>query len=224
MKTPIVIVNLKTYAEGTGEKALEIAKEMENVAEEMKCSVAVACQATDIYRISSQVDIPVLAEHFDSKNQGSNTGFTSIQSVKEAGAIGTLLNHSEHRIPIEEIKACLQKAKDNSMEVCLCAKDDEEAEQFAMLNPAPDYIAVEPPDLIGGNVSVTTRPELVENSVKKIQAKNPKIKVIVGAGVKVKEDVKKAIEMGTEGVLLASGVVKASDKEEVLKDLCEGLK
>ena len=38
------------------------------------------------------------------------------------------------------------------------------------------------------------------------------------------EDVKTCIQVGSSGVLLASGVTKADDPEAVLKDLANGLK
>ena len=49
-------------------------------------------------------------------------------------------------------------------------------------------------------------------------------KLLVGAGVKNGEDVRLAIELGAKGVLLASGVTKASDPKAVLLDLASGLK
>ena len=222
MKTPIIVVNLKAYAESTGKNALEIAKTAKEVAKESKASIAVCCQATDITLVSKKVKIPVMAQHIDPVEQGSRTGWLTAEAVKEAGAVGTLINHSEHRLPFEEIRKALERAKQNKLTTIICAKDDNEAEQLASLEP--DFIAVEPPDLIGGDVSVTTRPELVKNSVERVKRKNPKVKVLVGAGVKTKEDVAKAIELKADGVLLASGVVKAADKRKVLKELAEGLR
>ncbi len=217
MNTPLIAINLKTYAEATGEKAVALAKLCESIDKE---HIALACQATDINRVSS-VGIDVMAEHVDSAKQGQGTGLVTPEAVKEAGAVGTLLNHSEHRLEREEMEKCIERAKENNLSIILCAEDDKEAEEFANLNV--DFIAVEPPDLIGGDVSVTTRPELVSDSVKKVKAKNPDMKVLVGAGVKTKDDIVKALELGAEGVLLASGVVKAADQEEVLNDLVDGL-
>ena len=145
----------------------------------------------------------------------------TVDAVKEAGATGTILNHSEHRLEKEELEKCIERAKEHDFTIILCVKDDEEAEAYTNLNV--DFIAVEPPDLIGGDVSVTTRPELVSDSVAKVKAKNPNMKILVGAGVKTKEDVAKAIELGAEGVLLASGVAKAKDKKAVIKDLVSGI-
>jgi triosephosphate isomerase len=219
MKTPIIAINLKTYAEATGDKAIEIAKICKKIDKE---HIIIACQAADIYRVSKKAKIDVYAQHIDSLKQGAGTGYLTAEAAKEAGAKGTILNHSEHRISKDEIIKSIERAKENNLTVILCAKDDNEAEEFARTKA--DFIAVEPPDLIGGDVSVTTRPDLVTDSVAKVKRANSEMKILVGAGVKTKEDVRKAIELGADGVLLASGVTKAADKKKVIKELVEGLK
>ena len=102
--------------------------------------------------------------------------------------------------------------------MCACAADIEEAKALATLSPT--FIAVEPPELIGGDISVTTAdPEIVSGTPQVVKQANANVRVLCGAGVKNGEDVAKAIELGTEGVLLASGVTKAEDPKSVLIDL-----
>ena len=102
--------------------------------------------------------------------------------------------------------------------ICACAADVEEAIELAKLNPT--FIAVEPPELIGGDISVTTAdPSIVSDTVNAVKSVNPRVRVLCGAGVKNGLDVRKAIELGAEGVLLASGVTKAEDVDSVLDDL-----
>jgi len=99
----------------------------------------------------------------------------------------------------------------------------EDAEKIAYLNP--DFIAVEPPELIGGTVSVSdAKPEIISSSVKAVKLINNKIKVLCGAGIHNKDDVKKAIKLGAEGVLVASGIVKAENQKTALRDLVNGFK
>lgn len=218
MKVPVVIVNFKTYSQSTGEKAVELAKICEKVASDSGREVVVAVQAADIYRVVNSVKIPVFAEHVDDAKQGQSTGAVTMESVKEAGASGTLVNHSEHRIEKEKIKGVVEKAKELDMSTVVCAKDPEEGKELDSFNP--DFIAVEPPELIGGDISVSTaKPEVIKESVDDVSGE----RVIVGAGVKTKEDVEKAIELGSVGVLVASGVVKAKDPEKELRQLVEGL-
>jgi len=85
-------------------------------------------------------------------------------------------------------------------------------------------IAVEPPELIGGDISVTSAdPTIVSNTVSLVNSVNPQVVTLCGAGVKNGQDVSTAIELGTSGVLLASGVTKAEDPLSVLRDLVSSL-
>jgi len=222
MDTPVLIINVKTYAEATGIRAAEVAKACCNVKNKTNKSIALCMQAADIKEIADENCIPVLAQHIDNIEPGSHTGFTLPEDVKAAGAIGTLLNHSEHRLEKDIISPSIDRAKETGLLVVLCAKDADEAKELAILNP--EFIAVEPPELIGGDISVSTaQPELIKQSVENIKSINPEIKILVGAGVKNSNDVKTAIELGAEGVLVASGVVKAESPEKAIEDLVSAL-
>ncbi|MCD6468084.1 MAG: triose-phosphate isomerase [Thermoplasmata archaeon] len=222
LKTPVIVVNVKTYAEATGGKALELAKLMDEVASETGVSMAIAVQASDIYMVSQAVSIPVFAEHIDPIKPGSHTGWTLPEAVKEAGAVGTFINHSEHRLKLADLDECIARAKELDLDQIVCSNNIATSKAIAALNP--NFVAVEPPELIGGEVSVTkANPDIVSGTVKAVREINRGIGILCGAGVKNGEDVKKALELGTDGVLLASGVVKAKDKKAVLLDLTNNL-
>ncbi len=214
----MIIVSFKTYESAVGENAIALAKIHEVVAEETGAEIAVAVNALDLERVIAAVKIPVFAQHIDAAEFGSFTGGIVPELVKKMGAIGTLLNHSEKRLG-EKLPACVEAAKKAGLKIVICAEDDMEAEKIAS-EFRPDFVAVEPPELIGGDISVTSaNPEVVENSVKKV-GDTP---LLVGAGVKNGEDVKTALKLGAKGVLLASGVTKAENPAEVLRDLASGL-
>ena len=222
LKTPAIVLNVKTYTESTGANALELAKLMERIANETNVSMAIAVQACDISRCATAVDIPVYAQHIDPIKPGSSTGWTLPEAVKSAGAVGTLINHSEHRLILADIDTCLSRAKDLSLDTLVCTNNV--ATSKAVSTFSPMMIAVEPPELIGGDISVTTAdPGIVSNTVQAVRGLNKTVKILCGAGVKNGRDVAKAIELGADGVLLASGVVKAKNKEEVLRDLAAGV-
>jgi triosephosphate isomerase (TIM) len=211
-KKPLILVNFKTYRKGSGKEALNIAKLCDKVKRPLQMAVAV--QAPDIYHISKTVKIPVFAQHIDVVEYGSHTGSILAEDVKANGAIGTLINHSEHRLRKDIIAKTVAKAKKVGLRTILCAKDAKEGVQLAKLKP--DYIAVEPPELIGNpRISVcSARPALIQQCVEQIKGN-----ILVGAGVKTGEDVKKALELGAKGVLLASGVMKSSNPKKELKEL-----
>jgi triosephosphate isomerase (TIM) len=215
----MIIVNFKTYDSATGENAVALAKIHELIAEETGANIAVAVNALDLEKVISAVKIPVFAQHIDIADYGSCTGSIVPKLVKKIGATGTLLNHSEKRLG-EKLAKSVAVAKASDLQVVVCAEDDNEAEKIAQ-ELQPDFIAVEPPELIGGDISVTTaNPSVIENSVKKVGGTS----LLVGAGVKNGDDVRTALKLGAKGVLLASGITKADDPAVVLRDLVDGLR
>ncbi|MBU4492993.1 MAG: triose-phosphate isomerase [Nanoarchaeota archaeon] len=221
LKTPIIIVNFKTYKEATGDNAIKLAKICNKLAKETKTSIAVAVQSTDIYRISKIVSIPVLSQHVDAISFGKNTGFLLPESVKQAGAEATLLNHSEHRLDFDLLKKSIERAKQAGLKTVVCANNTKATEKIANLNP--DFIAIEPPEFIGTKISISeASPEIITGSVNSIKSINNKIKVICGAGIHNAKDIRRSIELGADGVLVASVIKRAKNKKEELKKLVSG--
>jgi triosephosphate isomerase len=188
---PILLINFKTYEEGTGDRGLKMAKIIEKVAMETKANIAIAVQIAEIQRIASEISIPVYSQHMDGIHYGSNTGWILPETIKNAGAAGTILNHSEHQMKPDALREAVERAKEVRLKTVVCANTPEMAKQVTKFSP--DYIAVEPPELIGGTVSISkAKPEVITNSLKSVGS----IPLLVGAGVKNKEDVKKAIQLG----------------------------
>ena len=196
---------------------------MDKVSNETDISMAISVQATDIYKCRETVEIPVFAEHIDPIKPGSHTGWTLPEAVKKAGAVGTLINHSEHRLKLADIDTCISRAKELNLDHIVCTNNIATSKAAAVFSP--NFVAVEPPELIGGDISVTTAdPGIVSGSVEAVKKIDERVKVLCGAGVKNGKDVAKSIELGADGVLLASGIVKADDKEKVIRDLAAGIK
>ena len=221
MKTPVIVINFKTYQQVVGKNGLHLAKICENIAKENSVEIIVVPQMVDLGVIAKSVSIPVFSQHVDAVEPGSKTGHTTPESVKGAGGTGTLINHSEMRMRIADIDFTVEKCRQVGLETIVCTNNLNVSKACALVNP--DFVAVEPPELIGGDVSVTAaNPEIVRNTVNAVKKVNPNVKVLCGAGVKNGKDVAKALELGAEGVLLASGVVKAKNPKEVLMDLVSG--
>ncbi|MBK5112503.1 MAG: triose-phosphate isomerase [Candidatus Heimdallarchaeota archaeon] len=215
---PLLLVNFKTYPQGTGKKALELAKICEKVMKKTDVCIAVALQATDIRMISSEVDIPVFAQHIDPITPGSNTGHTLVGAIKEAGAVGTLINHSERKIKLASIDKILRLTKEFDLFSCVCASTPKIAGAIAALGP--NCCATEPPELIGSGISISTaQPEIITETVDIMKKINADVVPLCGAGITNSGDVKKALELGTKGILVASGVVKAANPEKILEEM-----
>ncbi len=216
---PILITNFKTYEHVTGDAAVSLAKIHEKVAKETGVTIICAVQYTDIHRVSSQVSIPIFSQHYDPHTPGQTTGCVILEALKRAGASGSLLNHAEYRIPFDRINECLIRGSQIGFYTVVCAADVSEAKRFSALKP--DCIAIEPPELIGGDVSVSTAsPEVIKKAVSGI----PGVPVLVGAGIKTAKDVEIALKLGAKGILIASGIVKAKDPEKTLRELANAMK
>ena len=214
---PVLLINLKTYEEGTGSKAMEIAKIADSFGSEVEIILAV--QPADIRMISENVSIPVFSQHVDPVEYGSHTGWILPESVKQAGAVGTLLNHSERRMDFETLERAMKRCRDVGLRTVVCAETPDKVKKFAAMKP--DFIAIEPPELIGGDVSVSrAKPHVITESVEK--ARPFGVPVLCGAGVKNQDDVRRAKELGAKGILVASGVVKAGNPREAIEDLLRG--
>lgn len=220
IRTPLILINFKTYTEATGKNALKLAKIAEEVSLKTEVSIGVAPQFTDIAALAKEVNIPLFAQHIDPIEPGSFTGHTLPEAVKEAGAVGTLINHSERRLKLSEIDATITRAREVGLTSVVCTNNAVVSAAVAALKP--DMIAIEPPELIGTGIPVSkAAPEVVTDTLDLVKGVNPKVIVLCGAGITKGDDVAAALRLGTEGVLLASGVVKAKDPHKALLELAE---
>jgi triosephosphate isomerase len=219
---PVIILNFKNYIETTGKKGLELAIIAEKVAKEQEAEIIVCPQTADIRLISSNVEIPIFAQHVDSNDPGSHTGNNLMETLIESGANGSLVNHSEHRLKLSDIEKIVTKANKNNFFTCVCSNNIQTSKAISALSP--DACAMEPPELIGSGVSVTTRPDLVKKTISTIKNINEEVYPLVGAGVTTASDIVEALRLGAKGVLLASGFVKASDPKKVLQEMANALK
>ena len=201
MELPLILINFKTYEKGTGKEAFKLAKICKKVSDRFGVTIGVCPQYTDIYRIASKIDIPVFAQHIDPVEYGSHTGHTLAEAVKEAGAVGTLINHSEKPMLLKDIEECIKIAKKVGLIAVCCVPDISMAKKIAKLSP--NFMAYEVPELIGtGRAISKEKPDSVKKFVEALHSINPDVIPLCGAGISTGEDVKIAIELGTKGVLL----------------------
>ena len=214
----MIILSLKTYKESTGEAAIKLLSCVKKVSEETGVKIIPAVQPTDIYRIKKELGIEVWAQHLDPIEPGKNMGWLSPYALKEAGATGVVINHSEHKMPDEMVKKVLDKAKEYGFKNVICGFNPEMVTKYDSWEP--DFISYEREDMIGTGVSMLTQEE--ENIKKLISVlKRP---LIIGAGISTGQDTKQAVKLGAKGAILASGFVLAKDPEAKLRELAEGFK
>lgn len=223
---PVLAVNFKAYyPHSFGEHAYKLARDAVKVAEEIGVEVILAPPFTELRKVVEIVEgsgVKVYAQHADPIEPGAATGFIPLEGLKEAGARGVIINHSEHRLKLADINALIKKAAKLGLEVLACADVPETGAAIAVLSP--NAIAVEPPELIGTGVSVSrAKPEVITNSVELIRRVNRNTLILTGAGITTGEDAYMAVKLGTIGVLVASGIVKAKDPYAVMKEMALGM-
>lgn len=218
----MIFLNFKTYEEASGSKALSLVSIVEDVALSTQIKIIPVVQIIDLKEISSSIKLEVWVQKIDPIGYGANTGSILPEEVVISGARGTFINHSENKITdFNLLQNTVKKAKEVDLKTLVFCSSLEELERNKTLNP--DFLAYEPPELIGGTVSVASaQPEIIAQAA--TIAKDAGIPLIIGAGINSGKDVKKSLELGAVGVALASAVIKSSNPRGVLMDLTEGFK
>ena len=215
------IINCKNYEEVSGQKIIKFVKTAEKVSKKYKVKIAIA-PPQHLIGVVSNSSIPILAQHVDVSKVGSTTGFIVPDLLKKSNVKGSLINHSEHRISSKEISDLVSKLRDLKMISVVCVKDVSEARKYAKLNP--DFIAIEPPELIGSGKAVSKeKPELITRAAKAVKDAKNKTKLLCGAGIVSGEDVAKARELGSKGILVASGIVKSKNWNKAIEDFAKAM-
>jgi triosephosphate isomerase len=218
-----LVVNFKNYPEVLGDGSVRLALAVKRVAEAVEVEAIVAPPTPMISLVVSKTKAMVYSQTVGSMVGDMTTGAILPEAVKAAGASGTILNHSESRKTPAELQKLVPRLVSMGMGVCLCSRSTREAATLAAF--APKYLAIEPPELIGSGIAVSTaKPELVERTVAAVRRTGYAGKVLCGAGIVSGDDVKKAVELGVDGVLVASSIVKAPDWESKVRELARSLK
>lgn len=210
------IINYKNYEEIAGDNAARLAAVAAAVARKYKIKIAISPPHQLLCAVKKYPG-PILAQHVDNVKTGSTTGFVVPELLKKSKISGSLINHSEHRIPSKDISELVERLRRLGMISVVCVKNVAEAAKYAKLNP--NFIAIEPPELIGTGRAVSTeKPELITKAAQAVKSAKNKTKLLCGAGIVTGQDVRKAVELGSKGILVASGVVKAKDWRAVVEE------
>ena len=217
----LIIINCKNYLEVAGEKIIELSEIAKYISNSNNVQIMIAPPQNSLFYLSQFVKLPLICQHIDYEKIGATTGFIIPELAKSYGASGSLINHSEHRIEYEVIQNLVERLRQLNMTSIVCASSSQEVGKFARLHP--DMIAIEPPELIGTGKAVSkVNPSIITESVKEAGKYSENIKVICGAGIVDKTDIKSAINLGSQGILLASGLIKSDAWKDKLIELCAG--
>jgi triosephosphate isomerase len=217
-----LVVNFKNYPEILGEGSVRLAQAVRRASDMVGIGAIVAPPTPMIALVASKTGAQVYSQTVGSKSGDKTTGEILPEAVKAAGGRGTILNHSESRRPLGELRILVPRLAGMGMGVCLCSQTAGEAARLSALKPK--YLAIEPPELIGSGIAVSkARPDLIQKTVAEVRRAGYEGEILCGAGIVSGEDVTKAVELGVDGVLVASSVVKASDWESKVSELARSL-
>lgn len=212
----MIFLALKTYKQSTGDAVIKLLSSVKKIIRETGVPIIAVAQATDIYRIKKELEIEVWAQHVDPIDPGKNTGWISPYSIKQTGAAGVLINHSEHKLDKDIVVKTIDKAKEYGLKTLLIGQTPEMVLDYDQLDI--NYISYEKEDLIAGKISmINQQEESIKQLIKKL--KHP---LIIGAGINDGGDTKKSKLVGAAGVLMATYFVTALDPEAKLRELAKG--
>jgi triosephosphate isomerase len=215
------IINCKNYEEISGDKIKKFIEIAEQVSKKYKIKIAIS-PPQHLIGVVANSSIPILAQHIDDSKIGSTTGYIIPELLKKSKVKGSLINHSEHRISSKEIEKLVLKLKELKMISIVCVKDVAEVKKYLKINP--DFIAIEPPELIGSGKAISTeKPDLIQKAARIVNDSKNKTKLLCGAGIVSGEDVAKSIELGSKGILVASGIIKAKNWNKIISEFAKAL-
>lgn len=214
---PLILINFKNYKESVGFAGIKLAKNIFSV-KSKKYAVTIAPSIVLLKELAGLKQGKVFAQYVDYHMHGAYTGSILPAEVVEVGGYGTILNHSEKKIPFGILQNIVLECKRVHLQTVICASSLAEVSLIAHLKP--DYIAYEPAELIGGDVSVTSaKKNVIADAVKSVKKKSPLTKILCGAGIHSHEDLVKALKLGASGVLLSHALVCAKKPKKKLKEL-----
>jgi len=222
LQPPVFEIGLKGYA--WGRKALELALAAERISASWKVPIIFDPPYPDIPAIARATqDLLVFAQHMDPVGVGPGAGAVLAESLKEAGAHGTLLNHAEKPMALGDIAKAIERADEVGLATLVCADSPEQAAAIAHL--APNMILAEPPSLIGTGRSVGRQQrDFITRSQELVKEVNPDIMVFNSAGIRTAADVAEVIRLGAEATGSTSGILKADDPIRTMEDMIRAVR
>lgn len=213
-----LITNFKTYETAIWIAGVGLAKIHAEVRQQTGKNIQIAWNPLDL-RMLLDLDIPVLSQHVDFAEYWSYTWKIPPIKLKKIWCSWVVLNHSENRVNNDELLwKIINRCKEVWLDVIVCAENVNEWIEIAHM--WADFIAIEPPELIWGDISVSkANPEIITDAVNKIW----KWKVIVWAWIKTAEDIEIAKKLWASWILLASWVTKAKYPKDILLELAQAL-
>lgn len=219
IKPPFFEIGPKAFI--YGEEMLRLAKVIDKTAMKYDADIIVTPQYTDISLLANNTErIFVFAQHMDPLYPGRGLGSVLPEAVKAAGAVGVMLNHAEKPLSPEVLEQTIKRADEVGIGTIVCADTVEDVKNIAKM--APNIIVAEPTELIG--TGTTSDSSYVTETIKTVEAINPDIMVLQGAGISNGEDVYNTIKLGAQATGTTSGIMKSDRPYEMVEEMIYNLR
>lgn len=204
-----------------GERMLKLAKTVDKIAYKYDLDIIVTPQYADIRLLAENTEnLHIYAQHIDPLVPGRGLGSVLAESVKEAGAVGVMLNHAEKKLTLDVVAQTIARADECGLATIVCADSVEEVAQIAKMGP--NLIVAEPTELIG--TGVASDMGYVVDTIEAVRKINPDIMVLQGAGISGPDDVANVIRAGAQATGCTSGILKADDPEAAAEEMLWALR
>lgn len=199
-----------------GERLLKLAKVIDKTAMKYDVDVIVTPPYTDIRLLAENTErIFVFAQHMDALTPGRGLGSVLPEAIKEAGAVGVMLNHAEKPLDMDTLERTVRRADEIGLATIVCADTVEDVKRIAHM--APNIIVAEPTELIGtGNTSSSS---YVLETLRTVGEIDPRIMVLQGAGISNGRDVYNTIKLGAQATGSTSGILKADEPYAMVEEM-----
>ena len=214
IKPPFFEIGPKAFL--YGKDMLNLAKAADEASAKYDVRIILTPQPTDIYLLAKETKhVLIFAQHLDPIPVGRGLGSILPEAVKDAGAVGAMLNHAEKPMTTADLYRAIKRADEVGLASIVCADSIKEAEAIAHFSP--NIIVAEPTELIGTGQS--SDEEYVIATTSAIKKVNPEIQVLQAAGIKNAQDVYKVIRAGADATGTTSGIMRADNPLAMLDEM-----
>jgi len=221
IEPPFFEIGPKAYL--YGKALLKLAQHADKLSVKYDVRIIFTPQCVDIPLLVHETEhILVFAQHMDSLKVGRGVGSVLPEAIKEAGALGTLLNHAEKKLTMSEIERTIQRADEVGLATLVSADNAEEAVEIARMGP--NVILAEAPNSIEAGKRVTDDQVEINKVNRMVSEINPNILVLHGGGISIADDVYNIVKCGAQGTGSTSGVILAEDPLNKLEEMISAMR
>lgn len=212
----MLVFNFKNYLSASFYNIKKYLDPINSLDSEIKDLVFVAPNVVSLgIALHMYPNINFISQNVSFVSDQKSTGHIHVDVLLDAGVKYSIVNHSENRVSISESTLdFLCNLQSKGMRFFICCESVEEAIFFLKINPFA--IVYEHRDLIGSNISVTTKMDDVKNFIHIFQNNSVITKPLIGAGISNKKDIMDSLLLGASGVFVASAYVNSVDPYEKL--------